>query len=63
MRLLVAQAASLPRPGTTDAVELGCTCHLIAHESTANELEPAGILMAPDANCPLHGTWPIIDIN
>jgi hypothetical protein len=46
----------LPAPGTTEALELGCTCQLIAHEITIQEKEPAGMLMDPDPNCPLHGT-------
>ena len=44
----------LPEPGTTEAIELGCTCRLIAHQSATDEAEPAGMLTVPDANCPLH---------
>jgi hypothetical protein len=51
-----AAAPSLPAPATTEAIELGCTCRVIAHASATNEGEPAGVLIAPDANCPLHGT-------
>jgi hypothetical protein len=47
---------SVPAPGTTDAVELGCTCRFIAHEASDQEREPAGILFDPDPDCPLHGT-------
>jgi hypothetical protein len=46
----------VPSPGTTEALELGCTCQLIAHESATQEREPAGMLIDPDPNCPLHGT-------
>jgi len=46
----------IPSPGTTEALELGCTCQLIVHESTTQEREPAGRLIDPDPNCPLHGT-------
>lgn len=46
----------VPPPGTTEALELGCTCQLIAHESATQEKEPAGMLIDPDRNCPLHGT-------
>jgi hypothetical protein len=47
---------SVPSPGTTEAIQLGCTCHVICHETKAEELEPAGMLAAPDANCPVHGS-------
>jgi hypothetical protein len=46
----------VPAPGTTEALELGCTCQIIAHESASLEREPAGLLIDPDPNCPLHGT-------
>jgi hypothetical protein len=46
----------VPAPGTTEALELGCTCQLIVHESATQEREPAGMLIDPDPNCPLHGT-------
>jgi hypothetical protein len=46
----------IPSPGTTEAIELGCTCQIIAHESATQEREPAGMLIDPDPNCPLHGT-------
>jgi hypothetical protein len=46
----------VPGPGTAEALELGCTCQLIAHESAMQEREPAGMLIDPDPNCPLHGT-------
>ena len=46
----------VPSPGTAEAIELGCTCQLIAHESGTDEREPAGMLMVPDSNCPLHGS-------
>jgi hypothetical protein len=48
--------SAVPPPGTTEAVELGCTCHVIAHEVATQEKEPAAILIDPDPNCPLHGT-------
>lgn len=56
MRSHVFQESALPRPGTTEAIESGCTCRFIGHVSNTDELEPAGMLMIPDANCPLHGT-------
>ena len=46
----------IPPSGTTEALELGCTCQFIAHESDTQEREPAGMLIDPDPNCPLHGT-------
>jgi hypothetical protein len=46
----------VPAPGTTEALELGCTCQIIAHESASLEREPAGLLIDPNPNCPLHGT-------
>lgn len=62
MRPYVIQESALPRPGMTEAIESGCTCHFVGHVSNTDELEPAGMLMIPDANCPLHGTaaqrWP-----
>ncbi len=45
-----------PLPGTTEAIELGCTCQVIAHEAAGHENEPAGVVVEPDPNCPLHGT-------
>jgi hypothetical protein len=56
MRLPHTQDYSVPPPGTTEAIELGCTCPVICHETKADELEPAGMLAAPDANCPVHGS-------
>jgi hypothetical protein len=56
MRIPATPDYALPRPGTAEAIELGCTCRLIGHQSNTEELEPAGMLLAPDANCPLHGT-------
>jgi hypothetical protein len=50
------QSNSVPPPGTTEALELGCTCQVIAHESATQQREPAGMLIDPDPNCPLHGT-------
>jgi hypothetical protein len=47
-------AASVPEPGTAEAIEQGCICHSIAHSSGTDELEPAAMLV-PDPNCPLHG--------
>ena len=44
----------VPLPGTTEALELGCTCQFIAYESVIHEREPAGMLTDPDPNCPLH---------
>jgi hypothetical protein len=29
--------SAVPPPGTTEALELGCTCHLIAHEVVTQE--------------------------
>jgi hypothetical protein len=49
-------ASLLPAPGTREAAELGCTCRLIEHESGIAEREPAGMLMDPNLNCPLHGS-------
>ena len=46
----------VPSPGTSEALELGCTCKLIAHDFAGQEREPAGMLIEPDRNCPLHGT-------
>ena len=48
--------ALIPAPGTTEALELGCTCPFIAHDTAIREREPAGMLIEPDPNCPLHGT-------
>jgi hypothetical protein len=45
----------VPPPGTSEALEVGCTCQLIAHDSGTQEKEPAGMLTDPDPNCPLHG--------
>lgn len=56
MRASVVSDGSLPKPGTAEAIELGCICRVIGHESHTDELEPAGMLAAPDANCPVHGT-------
>jgi hypothetical protein len=56
MRFHVIQKFTLPRPETTEAVEIGCTCRLIGHRCKTDELEPTGMLMAPDADCPLHGS-------
>jgi hypothetical protein len=47
---------SVPLPGTTEALDLGCTCQVIAHEVAGQEREPAGMMIDPDPNCPLHGT-------
>ena len=38
---------SPPEPGTTEAVALGCTCHVVAHLSATDEAEPSGMLIAP----------------
>lgn len=46
---------SVPRPGTPEAIELGCTCRVIGHDSKLEEGAPAGMLAAPDPDCPLHG--------
>ncbi len=37
-------------------MDLGCTCCLVVHESETNEKQPAGMLMDPNPNCPLHAT-------
>ncbi len=55
MRLPPTQDYALPAPGTTEAIEQGCTCRLISHQSKTDEVEPAGLLVAPDPNCPVHG--------
>jgi hypothetical protein len=44
----------LPDPGTTEVIGLGCTCRVIAHQSTTDEAVSVGMLMVPDSNCPLH---------
>ena len=56
MRVSAMSDDSLPKPGTAEAIELGCTCRVIGHESHTDELEPAGMLAAPDASCPVHGS-------
>jgi hypothetical protein len=56
MRLPRTQNFSVPPPGTTEAIQLGCTCPVICHETKTDEAEPAGMLAAPDANCPVHGS-------
>ena len=53
-RLQVVKSLHCCRPGTTEAIELGCTCRVIAHQSATDEAEPAEMLTVPDANCPLH---------
>jgi hypothetical protein len=40
--------SAVPPPGTTEAQELGCTCHVIAHEAATQEREPAEVLIDPD---------------
>jgi hypothetical protein len=55
MRSSVTPDGALPKPGTAEAIELGCTCRVISHDSHTDEPEPAGMLAAPDANCPIHG--------
>jgi hypothetical protein len=60
-RTVPTSASLLPEPGTTEAIELGCTCRSIGHSSCTDEQEPAGMLMVPDPNCPLHGAVPIGD--
>ncbi|MGA7807121.1 hypothetical protein [Bradyrhizobium sp.] len=47
---------AVPAPGTTEALELGCTCRFIGHEAATQEREPAGIYVDADPNCPVHGT-------
>ena len=47
---------SLPQPGTHEAIELGCTCRVVSHDAKLEEAGPSGMLTAPDANCPVHGT-------
>lgn len=56
MRLPRTQDYSVPAPGTTEAVELGCTCRVIGHEARTDEAAPATIFAAPDANCLVHGS-------
>ncbi|MGY8665684.1 hypothetical protein Q3C01_25445 [Bradyrhizobium sp. UFLA05-109] len=55
MRIPATPDGALPKPGTAEAIALGCTCAVIAHDSKTDELEPSGMLAAPDANCPVHG--------
>ena len=55
MRLPMTPDSALPKPGTAEAIELGCTCQVISHDSHTDEPEPAAMLAAPDANCPIHG--------
>src|SRR6195256_2150057 len=40
----------IPPPGTTEALELGCTCQFIAHASDTQEREPPGMSIDPDSN-------------
>jgi hypothetical protein len=56
MRLSTIQDYSLPQPGTREAIELGCTCRFIGHDAKLGEVGPAGMVIAPDANCPIHGS-------
>ena len=58
-RTVPTPTSSLPEPGTAEAIELGCTCHSITHNSATDEREPAGMLLVPDSNCPLHGLGPL----
>jgi hypothetical protein len=58
-RAVPTMPSMLPEPGTAEAIELGCTCHSIAHSSGTDEREPAGMLMIPDQNCSLHGSAPL----
>jgi hypothetical protein len=46
----------VPEPGTTEAIELGCTCQVIGHQSALDEAEPSSMLTIPSADCPLHTT-------
>ena len=46
---------SFPRPGTPEAIEMGCTCLVVSHDAKLDESAPSGMLAAPDANCPVHG--------
>ena len=56
MRLPTTQDYSLPQPGTPEAIELGCTCRFIGHDAKLEEGGQVGMLIAPDANCPIHGS-------
>ena len=56
MRLPVPQHYDFPRPGTSEAIELGSTCRFIGHDAKLEEVGPAGMVIAPDANCPIHGS-------
>lgn len=47
---------SLPQPGTPEAIELGCTCRVVSHDAKLEEAAPSGMVVAPDANCPVHGS-------
>ena len=55
MRLSTTQDYSFPQPGTPEAIELGCTCRFIGHDAKLEEVGPAGMVIAPDANCPIRG--------
>ena len=55
MRFTHRQDYSVPPPGTTEAIELGCTCPVICHEIKADELEPAGMLCGSRRE--LSGPW------
>ena len=56
MRLSTTQDYSLPQPGTPEAIALGCTCRFIGHDAKLEEGGQVGMLIAPDANCAIHGS-------
>ena len=56
MRLANPLDYSLPQPGTPEAIELGCTCRVVSHDARLEEPAPSGMVIAPDANCPIHGS-------
>lgn len=55
MRLNTPLDYALPRPGTPEAIELGCTCRVIGHDAKLEESAPSGMLVATDPSCPVHG--------
>jgi len=56
MRSPKIQDYALPRPGTPEAIEMGCTCRFIGHDAKLDETGPAGMTTAADPNCPIHGS-------
>jgi hypothetical protein len=56
MRLTNPSDYTLPPPGTAEAIAQGCTCRVVGHDAKLEEAGPSGMISAPDANCPLHGS-------